>query len=158
LLIEKAVALGHVSFTKTRQLRTVRLLRPLTTDLAEWRMACGRPDSRALVFPARDGGPWGPDDYRNWRRRVFAPAIRAVGIEGARPYDLRHSFCSLLLAEGQNPIEVAAQLGHSPTMTLNTYGHLIEKLRGQPAQAAEAIIRAAREKQAVTGSDLVETD
>ena len=52
---------------------------------------------------------------------------------------------SSLLAEGRNPLEVAAQLGHSPTMTLETYGHLIEELRDTPSQSAEELIRMARQ-------------
>jgi integrase len=44
------------------------------------------------------------------------------------PYDLRHSFASLLLAEGRTIHYVAKQLGHSALMTLNTYGHVIDEL------------------------------
>ena len=44
----------------------------------------------------------------------WAPACRAAGIDRVpRPYDLRHSFASLLLAEGHPPMYVAQQLGHS---------------------------------------------
>jgi integrase len=57
LLVDKALSLGEEKTTKTRQTRTVRILAPLAADLAEWRMASGRPDGSALVFPARDGGP-----------------------------------------------------------------------------------------------------
>jgi integrase len=83
--------------------------------------------------------------YRNWRRRVFAPAAEAVGLNGSRPYYLRHLFCSLLLAEGASVVEVARQAGHSPAMTLSTYGHVIEELEGGDRRSAEAVIRAARE-------------
>ena len=121
LVIEKAISLGVEKATKTRQTRTVRLLAPLSTDLAEWRLRSGRPHERELVFPAHDGGVWSDDDWRNWRRRVFAPAIRAAGLERVRPYDLRHAFVSLLIAEGASVVEVARQAGHSPTMTLDTY-------------------------------------
>jgi hypothetical protein len=61
-----------------------------------------------------------------------------------RPYDLRHSFCSLLIAEGASVVEVAAQAGHSPTMTLNTYGHVMDELAGDTRKDAEAAIRDAR--------------
>ncbi len=40
LFVERALALGEVKVTKTGQTRTVRLLSPLVTDLAEWRLAC----------------------------------------------------------------------------------------------------------------------
>ena len=130
ILIEQAVSLGEIKATKTGQTRTVRLLGPLASDLAEWRLACRRPGSDVLVFPARDGDPWSKDDWANWRNRVFGPAAAAVGLEKTRPYDLRHSFCSLLIHEGATVVEVARQLGHSPTMTLNTYGHVFDELRG----------------------------
>jgi hypothetical protein len=38
----------------------------------------------------------------------------AVGIDGARPYDLRHAFASLLVHEGRlSVVDIAAQLGHT---------------------------------------------
>ena len=58
----------------------------------------------------------------------------------ATPYALRHSFCSLLLAEGRSVIEVARQLGHSANLTLGTYGHVIDELaHGQRVDGEEAI-------------------
>jgi integrase len=55
---------------------------------------------------------------------------KAVGLERSRPYDLRHSFVSLLIHEGRTVLEVAAQTGHAPTMTLSTYAHVIAELEG----------------------------
>ena len=97
-----------------------------------------------LVFPALSGDAWSDDAWRYWRRRIFGPAARAAGLENARPYDLRHSFVSLLLAEGANVVEVARQAGHSPTMTLSTYAHLFEELDGSDRTSAENRIRRAR--------------
>jgi hypothetical protein len=54
----------------------------------------------------------------------------AAGLPGIRPYDLRHSFASLLLAAGQSVIDVADQLGHAPTLTPDTYGHVMRELEG----------------------------
>jgi integrase len=45
-----------------------------------------------------------------------------------RQYDLRHSFVSLLIAQGATVVEVARQAGHAPTMTLSTYAHLFDEL------------------------------
>ena len=61
-----------------------------------------------------------------------------------RPYDLRHSFVSLLLAEGANVVEIARQAGHSPTMTLSTYAHLFDEASGGERLSAEDEIRRAR--------------
>ena len=62
-----------------------------------------------------------------------------------RPYDLRHAFCSLPIAEGASVVEVARQAGHAPTMTLDTYAHVMADHDGAEQLSAEASIRAARE-------------
>jgi integrase len=146
LLIERAVSFGAIEGTKTGRRRTVPLVGPLAQDLGEWRLQAGRPDAAALVFPGHDGGPWSLTAYQNWRRRIYTPAATAAGIERPRPYDLRHSFVSLLIAEGHNVVEVARQAGHSPTMTLNTYAHIFEEF--DPAERVNAAdrIRKAREE------------
>jgi integrase len=123
----------------------VRLLASLAADLREWRLRCGRPGDQALVIGSRDGSVWSDQAYRSWRRQAFAGVVKAAGLDHARPYDLRHSFASLLLHEGRSVIYVASQLGHSATLTLSTYGHVIDELEDQPRQDAETAILAARE-------------
>jgi integrase len=144
ILVERALALGELKTTKTGRTRTVRLLAPLAADLGEWRIASGRPAEDSLVFPNRSGRAWSDAGWRNWRRRIFAPAARAAGLGAVRPYDLRHSFVSLLLREGANVVEVARQAGHSPTLTLSTYAHLFEELEGAERGSAEDEIRRAK--------------
>jgi integrase len=145
LLIERALDDdGSFKGTKNGGIRTVDLVSPLAADLAEWRLACGRPDPDALVFPTRDGAAWTAHDWQNWRRRRFQPTAKGAGLVSARPYDLRHTFCSLLIAQDPNIAEVARQAGHSPGMTLSTYAHVIEELRGVERVSAENAIRAAR--------------
>jgi len=61
-----------------------------------------------------------------------------------RPYDLRHSFASLLLHEGHSVIYVARQLRHDARLTLSTYGHVIDELDDVPRIDAEAAIAEAR--------------
>jgi hypothetical protein len=122
----------------------VRLLPPLAEDLSAWRAACGASSDDALVFPSSSGGPWTGHDWKNWVRRRFRPAAAAAGIDGARPYDLRHSFCSLLLYEGRTIVEVARQAGHAPSMSLDTYQHVIDELDGAARVPADEQIRRAR--------------
>ena len=147
IIVDKRVSLGEVkdgAKSRTRARRSVELLKPLAHDLAEWRMAQGRPGPEHLVFPATKGGPWKDTDYRNWRKRVFAPATERADIKGVRPYDLRHSYASLLIAEGRSIVEIAAQLGHSPTVCLDTYGHVFDELKSKDTISAEELIRNAR--------------
>lgn len=145
LLVHGAVSLGAIADTKTRRSRTVTVLAPLAQDLAEWRLHTGRP-ADGLVFPGHEGEPWTPTAYRNWRRRIYTPVAQAAGIQRPRPYDLRHSFVSLLIAEGHNIVEVARQAGHSPTMALDTYAHVFEEFDPTERVNAADRIRKAREE------------
>jgi integrase len=145
--VDKSLSLGEEKETKTRRNRTVRLLGPLAEDQRAARVALGRiPDASERIFRrSSDGGDWTESVYRNWRRRTFKSAAERAGLpKSTRPYDLRHSFCSLMIAEGASAVEVAAQAGHSPTMTLNTYGHVMDELVGVERDDAEAAIREAR--------------
>jgi integrase len=144
LLVERALSLGREEDTKTRRHRTVRLLSPLRADLARWRLAARRPADATLVFPGHDREAWSEAAYQSWRRRTFARAARAAGVDDATPYALRHSFASLLLHEGRSVIYVARQLGHDARLTLTRYGHVIDELDEQPHLEAESAIRAAR--------------
>jgi integrase len=98
-----------------------------------------------IVFPTAGGELWRDHDWRNWRRRVFDPLAADVGVSGMRPYDLRHAFCSRLIAEGLSVVEVARQAGHAPTMTFDTYAHVMADVAGADRRSAETAIRAARE-------------
>jgi integrase len=91
----------HVHASKTERARTIKLLPPLVQDLAEWRLASGRPPSSALIFPTTDGDDWKLHDWQNWRRRVYQPAAKAEGVTGdLRVYRLRGSFVSHCCGRG----------------------------------------------------------
>jgi integrase len=127
----------------------------LANDLKEWRLRSGRPGETTLVFPSAAGGPWTQAAYQSWRRRAFKRAIAAAGMEHGRPYDLRHSFASLLLHEGRSVIYVARQLGHDARLTLSTYGHVMDEFEDMPrldALTAIADARAAAESKAAASS------
>lgn len=155
VLIARAASLGEIKDTKTGRIRSVRILAPLSDDLAAWRAASGNPSPDALVFPDSTGTVVDAEGYRNWRRRRFRTAILAAGLPATtRPYDLRHAFVSLLLAEGRSVIDVARQAGHAPTMTLDTYGHVIDELDDTQRISAEEMILRARA--ATLGIDMTE--
>jgi integrase len=127
--------------------RAIRLVAALAADLREWRMASGRPAGRAYVFAREDGEPWTTEDRNNWRARAWRSACTRAGLDPVpRPYDLRHSFASLLLAEGRTIHYVAEQLGHGPELTLRTYGHVIAEYRDRDRIDLDAEIAAAREQ------------
>jgi integrase len=154
IMVSKRATLGTVTAgTKSsrRSVRAVTMPAALRGDLLEWQLLSGRPTSGTLVFPTRTGAVWSEYDYRNWRRRIFAPAAASAGVAGIRPYDLRHSFASLLLAQGRSVIDVADQLGHAPTLTLDTYGHVMRELEGRNLGPDDAIAAARRLRTAESG-------
>jgi integrase len=74
------------------------------------------------------------------------------------PYGLRHSYASLRIREGASIPELAEELGHSPLMTLTTYTHVIEELRGAPQLPAEQEIVRTRQAVAERGHESVGED
>lgn len=103
--------------------RRVKLPSPVALELGEWLTT---PRSEWLVPDSR-GNQLTANAWRLWQRRHFAPAAQDAGLDGVIPYDLRHSFVSHQIQAGNSILEVARVAGHTPTMTLNTYGHLIEE-------------------------------
>jgi integrase len=134
-------------WSKTEQHRTVRLLDALAKDALEYKLAAGQPSGKSLILLGDDGEAWDKTAWQMWRVDRWAPACRAAGLEDApRPYDLRHSFASLLLAEGRQPLHVARQLGHSVSVLLSTYAHLIDEYQDRQSIDADVEIAAARRK------------
>lgn len=138
ITVERALALGEEKDTKNHRVRQVTMMAPLKEDLLAWKLKSGR--RTGLVFPDRKGKPWSHSMYESWRSRVF----RKAAPEGVRVYDLRHSFASLMFAEGRNPAWIAEQTGHTLQTLLTTYVRVIEELRDAERVDAEQLIRKAR--------------
>ncbi len=57
---------------------------------------------------------------------MFYRLLKAAGLRQVRFHDLRHTFASLLLQQGESPVYVKEQMGHSSIqVTGDLYGHLI---------------------------------
>ena len=55
--------------------------------------------------------------------------------------DLRHTYASLLIEQGENIKYIQSQMGHAnPSVTLNIYGHLMESVNQAAAQRLENTI------------------
>jgi len=75
------------------------------------------------VFCNEEGGPLDGD---NLRHRVFYRVLAKAGLRRVRFHDLRHTFASLLIQNGESLAYVKDQLGHSSIqVTVDIYGHLI---------------------------------
>jgi len=94
-----------------------------------------------LVFPTPLAEPM---RRSNFARRVWAPATRAVGLEGLRFHDLRHTAVALAIGLGAHPKAIQERMGHSSvTVTLDRYGHLYDGLDQRIADGLDGVLRAA---------------
>jgi len=76
-----------------------------------------------LVFCQNNGKPLDPD---NLVKREFAAVLRKAKLPRIRFHDLRHTYASLLFANGANVKYAQAMLGHSSArVTLDVYAHLM---------------------------------
>ena len=73
-------------------------------------------------------------------------ALERAGLGKLRFHDLRHTFASLLVAEGLNVVFASRQMGHSsPDITLKVYAHLWDQAEhaGKASAALDAVFAAA---------------
>jgi integrase len=130
----------HGEFHEPKTRRSVRMIacRPtLVEALVAHRLGSDFAADDDLIFSNRDGGPM---DAANFVRREFRPALRRVKVPMVRFHDLRHTFASLLIAQGVAPKLISEQLGHaSIAITMDRYGHLFDQ---SYADASDAVERA----------------
>jgi len=75
-----------------------------------------------LVFVSPHGLPV---HHSNFLHRIWAPAVKAVGLD-LRPHDLRASHATWLYDAGWSPVEIAARLGHAKaTITTKHYARRV---------------------------------
>jgi len=99
--------------------------------LKKWRLQVGKNELDDLVFPSPTGGPL----YRTiLYRQGFMPAMRRSGVPRIRFHDLRHTYASLLIDQGEHPKYIQTQMGHaSIKVTMDVYGHLMDEVNTKSA-------------------------
>ena len=133
LEIRRAYSHGHFGTPKSHRSRVVDMSDQLHRTLVDHRQALvARFGGQLplvssldvhLVFPDRDGGPMDGD---NFRRRVFYALLEKADIPRIRFHDIRHTFASLLLQQGESLHYVKEQMGHASIQTtVDVYGHLV---------------------------------
>jgi len=119
--------------TKTSN-RKIDLGPAIMAELKKWKEACP-PCALNLVFPNEFGGPI---NHNNMVNRHFEPALKKAEIPRIRWHDIRHTYASLLIEQGENIKYIQNQLGHSsPTVTLNVYAHLMKPVNQDAALRLE---------------------
>jgi integrase len=140
--VRRAWVSGRLTSPKNKQRRKIDMslklaeeLRRLRTDRKKAALKAGRPMNE-LVFLMPDlvriadhervRIEGGRVDGDNLRRRVFQKLLRAAKVPDVRLHDLRHTFASLLIQNGESLAYVRDQLGHSSIqVTVDIYGHMV---------------------------------
>ncbi len=108
------------------------MLPDLTTHLEEH--SAHGPDG--LVIPGPGGVPFRRGTfYTEWKK-----ALRAVGIEGLRPHDLRHTGNTLAAATGASTKELMARMGHASPRAALIYQHATAERDRAIADALSSMI------------------
>jgi integrase len=114
----------HVAPVKTKASRRTLAVPPFLVEMLAKHLAdTGRTSERELVFQCSDGGAL---RATNFRRRIWAPAVRAAGLDGLTFHGLRHTAVGFMIALGYQGPVVQKRMGHaSIRTTMDVYGHLL---------------------------------
>ena len=129
LTIRRNLVQGIVTTPKSHQLRRVDMSQQLYTEILAWRrhererwLKKGKPIPATVFTARRDGADL--DDANV--RKVFTRILAKAEMRHIRIHDLRHTFASLLIQNGESLAYVKDQMGHaSIQITVDTYGHLV---------------------------------
>jgi integrase len=97
--------------------RTLTLPRPALDILR--RVQHDHSGSSPFVFPGKRKGTWFTGIQKPWQR-----FRRDANLEDVRIHDLRHSFASLAVANGESLYLVGHVLGHRHAITTQRYAHV----------------------------------
>jgi len=127
---------GRFSQPKTaKSTRAIAMPPTLVSALREHLMASRFKGEDDLIFATRKGTPLVSN---NVVRREFKPTLRRARLPQIRFHDLRHTFASLLVAQGEHPKLIAEQLGHaSAQITIDRYSHLMDQSYGDASDRLE---------------------
>lgn len=117
----------------------------LRKELLAIYMKSGR---KGLVFCTSKGTPLNPDNVvkRNFARALKRAEAKRVeeglpAIGKVRWHDLRHTFGSLKIDQGEDLLYVSRQMGHSSIqITADIYAHQIRERRPEAAAKTDAAI------------------
>ena len=88
-------------------------------------------DEDGRVFTTDSGAPLFPDSISQW----FTKFIKRNGLPKVTVHSLRHTYASLMIAEGTPLVVVSHQLGHAQaSTTANIYAHVIKSAEAKAAQ------------------------
>jgi integrase len=127
-----------------RGFRTIRLMTGMLEALRDQynqvlplarRLAGDRWQEYDLIFPTSIGTP-----RRGYEvSKEFKRLANEAGLPSIRLHDIRHTAASLMLLHGEPPVRVAAILGDSLTVLMDTYAHYIPDDQERAAEYMDRI-------------------
>ena len=86
----------------------------------------------------RTSAPWEGDGAI--RKTAWVYALKKAGVRYRRPYQTRHTYASMMLTAGENPVWVATQMGHRDwSMIIRVYGRWIPEADPNAGSKAAAL-------------------
>ena len=86
------------------------------------------------IFTNEDGSPIFPDTITKW----FTKFVKHSGLPSVTIHSLRHTYASLMIANGTPLVVVSKRLGHAQVSTTsNIYSHLIQSADEKAAQITD---------------------
>lgn len=126
--------------TSARPLKLSRSAFLILREYQDWqegqRRLCGDrwQDKDRRVFTNDEGAPLHPDTLSKW----FREFTKKNGFPGVHVHSLRHTYASLMIADGTPLVVVSRRLGHAQVSTTsNIYAHVIASADEKAAQVAE---------------------
>ncbi|PDW64961.1 integrase [Helicobacter pylori] len=125
--------LGEITSPKNKpSIRVVDLLEPVEKILKELKES--EPASKKFVFidmPKRS----------SIFQRHFKNLLKALNLKDRKLYTTRHTFASLMLSQGEEPMWVSKTLGHKDlNTTYSTYSHYIPKIDKERAKFLKGVL------------------
>ncbi|QQW66913.1 site-specific integrase [Helicobacter pylori] len=125
--------LGEITSPKNKpSIREVDLLEPVEKILKELKES--EPESKKFVFidmPKRS----------SIFQRHFKQLLKALNLKDRKLYTTRHTFASLMLSQGEEPMWVSKTLGHKDlNTTYKTYSHYIPKQDKERAKFTKELL------------------
>ena len=126
---------GHETCSRVVLRRLASALQVSAVKLLVGRAPALQPDD--LVFVSEAGTPLVPRNVN----REFHKVLAQAGLDDRRMHDLRHSFATLLLEQGEDLIVVSEMLGHASTViTSDFYAHVRRGLQERAASRMDVVL------------------
>jgi len=129
LHVRRSIYQGALTGPKTEDSdRVVDVPQQLLDDLAIYKLMY-LPIGEGFIFREASGRPLDPDA---WHREHLVPILEQAGLRLPRAglHSLRHTYVSLLIAQGEDARYIADQVGHSSVkLTQDLYAHVFNRVR-----------------------------